>query len=341
MLRPTRRGFTLVELLVVIAIIAILIALLLPAVQKVREAGNRTQCVNHLKQIGVALHAYHGAFAVLPPSSAGTPFDGTYGTAPGTFGYPTAWFSWLGKILPYVEQDAVYKQAIADFASNPSFPDTLNPPWHVGAKTVIETYSCPSDVRTLVAQDMSQYEAAGYFEAFTAYLGCAGTHTVRPWTSTNWPDPGGVLYLNSKVRFQDITDGTSNTLLVGERPPGFTGTSAASAANDGYAEMGAWYAGTGRGHTTAGDNSLGTNEYCYGGPAQCGGNAGSPVSFSYGPGSTTNICDQYHFWSMHPGGANFLLCDGSVHFISYNGVTVMTQLGTRNGGEVVDSSQIP
>src|SRR5689334_298699 len=137
------KGFTLIELLVVIAIIAILIGLLLPAVQKVREAANRMKCQNHLKQIGVAVHNYHGVYEALPPALAGDASDPTY-----TVGQPTPWLSWMGKLMPYVEQNNLYQQALADYAANPKV-DTYALPWHVGIKTVVETYTCPSDSRTL------------------------------------------------------------------------------------------------------------------------------------------------------------------------------------------------
>jgi prepilin-type N-terminal cleavage/methylation domain-containing protein/prepilin-type processing-associated H-X9-DG protein len=308
--RPQRRGFTLIELLVVIAVIGILIALLLPAVQKVRESANRTRCVNHLKQIGLAIHGYHGNNQVLPAALAGDQSDPTY-----SVGAPTPWLSWLGKLLPYVEQDNLFRQALSDYAANPKV-DTYNLPWHVGIKTVVETYTCPSDPRTLQALDLSAYETAGYFAALTPYLGNSGTNRTTL---------DGVLYQNSRIRFADVTDGTSNTLLAGERSVS-------------YVDLGFWYAGTGLGHTGTGDVILGASELSYGFPGTCPGTPSSPATFTYSLGSTTNVCDLYHFWSLHPGGANFVFVDGSVHFLPYSAVNILTQLATRGGGEVVDTS---
>jgi prepilin-type N-terminal cleavage/methylation domain-containing protein/prepilin-type processing-associated H-X9-DG protein len=308
-----RRAFTLIELLVVIAIIAVLIGLLLPAVQKVREAANRIRCANHLKQLGLAAHNYIGVYASLPPALAGNMSD----PIPYTTGQPTPWLSWMGKLLPFIEQDNVYKQSLADYAANPAV-DTYNLPWHRGINTVIETFTCPSDPRTLQAQDMSAFETAGYFVALTAYVGNSGTNR-------NTLD--GVFFQNSKIRLADILDGTSNTIMAGERPPAYN-------INQYGAAFGYWYAGTGQGHTGTGDVILGTAEVCVASPGICGPN----VTYSFRPGSIQNVCDMFHYWSMHIGGANFVFTDGSVHFLNYASPAVLIQLGTRAGGEVLSST---
>ena len=151
MIRSSRRpGFTLIELLVVIAIIAILIALLIPAVQQVRGAASRTQCLNNMKQIALATHAYHGAYNRLPK---GVVYDNPY-----------YYYSWLSQLLPYVEQTALFKTAQA-YSQAQANPWPWGPPNNPALAVTVPTFCCPSDDRSLVAQ-----YAEGYLVAFTSYL---------------------------------------------------------------------------------------------------------------------------------------------------------------------------
>jgi len=291
-----RLAFTLIELLVVIAIIGVLIALALPAVQKVRAAANRAECTNNLKQIGLALHQYHGSHRVFPP---GVSFkDGKD---------PFPHQSWLAKVLPFVEQQELWRLTQLAYQQEPYFG--VNPP-HLGLDYVVPVFTCPSDGRLSSAQD-----SRGYHVAFTSYLGCEGL---------NLNTHDGVLYLDSRVRMQDIPDGTSNTIMVGERPPG----------PDFW--YGWWYAGYGqRKPTGSADMVLGVREI--NDAVDEGGNSAScPVGpFSFTRGSLSEPCDVFHFWSLHSGGANFLMGDGSVHFLTYNAADVLPALATRNGREPV------
>jgi prepilin-type N-terminal cleavage/methylation domain-containing protein len=152
MIRPTRKGFTLIELLVVIAIIAILIGLLLPAVQKVREAAARTQCSNNLKQLGLAAHNYHSAYGVMPAGYHG-PSPNIHYPAGGHLDSPAPphpdtpkWLGSLAYMLPYLEQENIYRQlTTANNSANPPGPWwTVNPDWTL-AHTQIKTFLCPSD----------------------------------------------------------------------------------------------------------------------------------------------------------------------------------------------------
>jgi prepilin-type N-terminal cleavage/methylation domain-containing protein/prepilin-type processing-associated H-X9-DG protein len=284
------RGFTLLEILVVIAIIGVLIALLLPAVQRVRAAAYRVQCANNLKQIGLALHNYHASHRSLPP-----------GVTSRKDKYP--FMSWNTRLLPFLEQDSLWRLTEAAFAQNPDF--RINPP-HVGFGTIMPIYSCPADSRTL---DLLGFQGGAGMWGATSYLGLEGT---------NQTGKDGVLFLDSKIRFADITDGASHTLLVGERPP---------SANEIF---GWWYGGMGQSLDGSADMVLGVQEK----------NVYEPVCplgpYAFGPGKVQNQCDMFHFWSLHIGGANFLFADGSVHFLTYGAAPIMPALATRSGGEAVD-----
>ena len=201
--RAHRGGFTLVELLVLIAIIAILIALLLPAVQAARESTRRTFCKNNLKQIGLALHNYHGAFRSLPPGWIGLePSTGE----PEPKGLP-GW-GWAARILPQLE-----KQNVSHGLLDLNLPIT-NPSNHVARVTSLVIYLCPSDPGTLV-WELDDEDGAGVLVklAKSNYVGVFGTFDIE-----DAPDAGeGLFFHNSRLRFAHIRDGLSNTLMIGER----------------------------------------------------------------------------------------------------------------------------
>ncbi len=294
-----RPGFTLIELLVVIAIIAVLLGLLVPAVQKVRTAAARLSCGNNLRQIGLGLHGFHDTEGAFPPGLQDN-MD-----AP----YPL--LSWMGRILPYVGQDALWAQTEQAFQIDPWL--TGNPP-HVGIGIVLALYQCPaSSVPPLALLDDGSYGALG------CYRGVNGTNMLAS---------DGVLYRNSAVRITDVSDGTSNTLMVGE----------SLSVNDGTQSHGFWYNGTGLSDGTrlfgSPEVGLGVREVNIvsgqGGP----NGACPPGPYAFGPGSVQNRCDFFHFWSLHSGGANFLAVDGSVHFLSYAADAMLPALATRAGGEV-------
>lgn len=282
-----RSAFTLLELLVAIAIIGLLIGLLIPAVQKVREAGNRVSCANNLRQIGLALHGYHDSNHQFPPGM--TYQDGRD---------PQPFLSWHARILPYIEQSAAWLQTEQAFAQDRDF---LNVPPHTPAGTVIRLFACPSDSR------VSRPNRFG--RAMTSYLGVEGlSQDAR----------NGVLHLDSHVSFADVTDGASHTLMVGERPP------------SGDEVFGWWYAGHGQRLNGSAEMILGVREIrtsleyislCLRGP------------YEFSEGRIVDVCSSLHFWSPHPGGAQFCFADGSVQFIPYRAARVMPALASRNGGE--------
>ena len=301
-----RRAFTLIELLVVIAIIAVLIGLLLPAVQKVRDVGYRITCQNSLKQIGLALHSYHDINGRFPPAIA----EATSGAR-----VKWQWVSWMARILPYVEQPGLYRDMEEAFAGQGSAQDPFRNPPHRGLAYVVPLFRCPADDRQYVAT-----YAGGLTVAFTGYLGVSGTN-LRTYD--------GILHWNSLVRIADIPDGTSNTLAVGERPPSWD------------LVFGWWYAGAGQwDRSFGGVRNSGSSDVTLGGaelnirsnsiPQM---NACPPGPYTFTPGRILDPCDQFHFWSLHHGGSNFVLGDGSVRFLTYGIAPIFAALSTRDKGE--------
>ncbi len=201
--RRPRHAFTLIELLVVIAIIAILIGLLLPAVQKVREAAARTQCKNNLKQIGIAFHAYHTEQGRFPPgfTSQGASRDGP-GLGPG--------WGWGAYLLPYLEQGNLYNQI--------NFSKDISDPANAQARVrSLAIFLCPSDSPASPITTVKDGSGNPICDvAFGNYVGMAGVYEVSGYPDTGNGSPG-VLLRNSRVRVTDIIDGSSNTVFVGER----------------------------------------------------------------------------------------------------------------------------
>jgi prepilin-type N-terminal cleavage/methylation domain-containing protein/prepilin-type processing-associated H-X9-DG protein len=305
----TRPAFTLIELLVVIAIIGTLVALLVPAVQKVRESAARLQCQNNLKQIGLALHGYHDSYKSLPPGYVATAPTGdpNFTTAPG--------WGWATFILPFMEQTALYNQLRPAIQSNVPITD---PSVAIAIQSVIPLYICPSDpvapspfaVRRLPSGTLSypliysQSTPGTLLAGPSSYAACVGrdedSDADGVWGS-------GAFYCNSKTRLTDITDGTSSTILIGER----------SWAN----ANGVWV-----GAIPGGAMVFGAQNPCL--TAISGGMPNSPI---YAP----PMLVQMHLHlinprtdsdgglddisSQHPGGANVLYADGSVHFILSTG----------------------
>jgi prepilin-type N-terminal cleavage/methylation domain-containing protein/prepilin-type processing-associated H-X9-DG protein len=286
-------AFTLLELLVVLAIVGVLIGLLLPAVQKARDAAGRIKCATNLHQIGLAMHQYHDTMGSFPSGMR----------SPSSRDLPGPYASWLTMLLPYIEQGNLWNATVAAYRQ--SRLPFVNPP-HIGLATVMPIFACPADPR---ADQVQLAPRDKIYVALTCYLGVEGQ---------NLYSRDGVLFKDSAVRIADITDGTSNTLLAGERP--------ASA----DCQFGWWYAGVGQLFTGSAEMVLGVRE-----PNLQPVTKGScpPGTYSYAPGSLTNQCDMFHFWSLHRGGAMFLFADGSVHFLPYAAVAVMPALASRAGGE--------
>lgn len=321
MLTPTatvRRGIGLVELLVAIAVVGVLLALLLSAVQQVRQTAARADCQNRMRQLGLALHAHHDARGRLP-GVVPVFHDPAVYSVPGT----GQELNWSAKLLPCVDQQALWDAtaAAAGATANPF----LDPP-HVGLATAVKTFVCPADGRVAGAVT----GPGGRPVAVTSYLGVQGFgdgRVVRGAGKLSAPTRGAGVFVPGGTVFVAITDGLSNTLMLGERPP-----------DPGF-ESGWWYVPNGRTKlpTQPAMWVTGFAHRDYG----CGPNGvvEDPVTgvarraHVFGPGRFNNPCDAYHFWSPHPGGGNFALADGSVRFFPYAARAVLRPLATRAGGE--------
>lgn len=292
--RLDRPGVTLVEALVVIGLVGMLVGLLMPAVQNARAAAARTQCQNHLHQLGVGLHAYEATNGRLPPATRGLGVD-----------RPENLLGWMALILPQMDQSALWASTVQACRADP-LPHH-NPP-HVGYSTAVGGYICPADGRRGV-----QTNPLGRTVSFSWYLGVLGA--ARP------DEDRGVFFADPGIRLTDVLDGTANTVMVGERPPPAT------------LDAGQWYDGA------YSDRQHGyPNHYMAVPHLLNGANIEDCLNgrVVYGPGRLDNRCDRYHFWSLHSGGANWLMADGSVRFMGYGARSVLPALATRAGGEVVE-----
>lgn len=297
-----RLGFTLVELLVVIAIIAVLIALLLPAVQQAREAARRTQCLNNLKQLGLAFHNYHDSYKILPPGLMQSPVPGAIlGTGVSLFVHLAA----------FLDQGVVYDKFNANLNMYVRQNFTVN-------GMLISSLACPSDLYN----DEPKWLPSGYMwdpgivqMAYTSYAGCSGTRQQLGWTSP----PAGIadnyfwdpvttsysidknllndgLFYMSKIRFKDIRDGLSHTIAFGEHAHSII-------PEDSRLDWNWWTSGN------FGDTMFSTRY-----PINP---QNSRVGIQLDP--TQNVPGViYGASSLHPQGANFCFADGSVRFIGEN-----------------------
>jgi prepilin-type N-terminal cleavage/methylation domain-containing protein/prepilin-type processing-associated H-X9-DG protein len=291
-------AFTLIELLVVIAIISVLIGLLLPAVQSAREAARRAQCVNNLMQIGIALQSYESSHETLSPGVVAE--SGPVTNQPAGYG-----FGWMTQILPFLELRNLYHHFNLKVG-------LYEPPNATTRTNLIKTYLCPSDRGP--TRDANRV-------ALTSYAGVH--HDVEAPIAA---DNHGVLFLNSAVRYDDVTDGTSNTLFVGEKlialpELGWASGSAASLRNTGV--------------------PVNASSPVMGNPAENPVTAEEPDDAAsdraVDPNSPLYVGG---FSSRHPGGANFAFGDGSIRFIKSSvNRRVFRLLGHRADGEFVDADQ--
>ena len=343
-----RLGFTLIELLVVIAIIAVLIGLLLPAVQKVREAAARTKCQNNMKQLALGLHNYENTYGVFPP---GASMDG-----PEVSGIPRAGAEprapWTVAILPYIEQQARYdlfnqdQQFFTMWSCSTCSPSSTN---RSAAQPRNIAFECPSDPNSNNANANNNY--------FGIQGGCSPLPTGRPFAFTPnsegclQGDPffkgyvavSGPLHVNSKVKIATIQDGTSNTFLIGE--------SRYMQTNNGFVG-GIWWTWASGMNMAWGTHPIGDNraaedgnKYRY--KVLLAATVYQPNILPYNvsekneksPGGSADNGGDYmtrYSGSYHTGGAYFALCDGSVQFISDSiEQAVFQQAGRMSDGQPV------
>jgi prepilin-type N-terminal cleavage/methylation domain-containing protein/prepilin-type processing-associated H-X9-DG protein len=310
-----RRGFTLIELLVVIAIIAILIALLVPAVQKVREAAARTQCVNNLKQLGLALHGYHDANKAFPPG-AYCDREGWNSTTP-----PLEWVYLLHYLLPYIEQPAIYKLLGAGnwITDRPWFAAPESTVWAPLDGLPIAVLLCPSDPGSATSTHSGFNSLAR-----SNYLGFfSGTQDSHNWSQT-YPIAQRATFTmgaSRAMKIAQITDGTSNTMMIGEYVRGKDVTDSRGWFYSSRAGNQFLYV-TGTPNTATPDNLLDYAGYCpAGAPASAFNLPSQPCIWdnSNGFGGDNFISAR----SFHAGGVNALFGDGHVQFIS-NTVSLTT-----------------
>jgi prepilin-type N-terminal cleavage/methylation domain-containing protein/prepilin-type processing-associated H-X9-DG protein len=294
-----RRGFTLIELLVVIFIIGLLIALLLPAVQGAREAARRAQCVNNLKQLGVALHTYESTYRAFPPGYVSN-FDASGNdTGPG--------WGWCALLLPQMEQRPLYDSV--------NFSRAIEDPSNLTSRlTRIAVCLCPSDDQPpswlAMQRDANGTPIRSICQVASAnYVGMYGTS-----------DPGidgdGIFFRDSSIGITDITDGTAQTIAAGER---------------GYSLGEATWVGsvTGAALFPVDNDGVGYPRV-ESGPGMILGHAGGNL----GPGDPNAEVNQ--FYSRHPGGVNFLFADGHVSFLkTTQNARTFRALATRGGAEVI------
>lgn len=293
----SRFAFTLIELLVVIAIIGVLMSMLFPAVQSIREAARRTQCANNLRQIGLAIHNYESAFKRLPPGWE----DHLESGEPG--------WGWAAILLPYIEGNNVHK--------NIQFDVAIEDPVHEGVRTTfLSVFACPSDDGSDVFEihagdghdhdhftgsapsslrpDDDHEEEVLFQIAKSNYVGVFGTFEIHdaPY------DGDGIFYGNSETRFRDVKDGLSNTLMIGER----------------CSELG--------------------QSIWHGNIPEAEANFARILGIAdhHGPNHPEAHFDDFR--SYHPGGVNFLRADVSVFFVSENvNEELYRAMATRDGGE--------
>jgi prepilin-type N-terminal cleavage/methylation domain-containing protein/prepilin-type processing-associated H-X9-DG protein len=347
---PRRRAFTLIELLVVIAIIAILIGLLLPAVQKVREAAARLSCQNNLKQIGLAYQNYHSTYNTFPPPGNGS---------------PNASCGWGIFLLPYIEQDNLYRQY--DFTQPYVYMPALGvgiPSNQTVTSSLLKIFRCPSNPDsntgpftytyylqppgmqiTWQASSSDYGPVVSVDSGLFAFAGVPENNANGVMDTSTWPAtfPG--------YRISDITDGTSNTLIsaeIADRPNLWHGRTQYPAEQTFFSGDGGW------------NSPSSANFTLYGSPADGGGgtcpelltasiavnaaawgypNDGDPLCPAFPNRSCViNCSNDVGLYAFHSGGANVVLCDGSVHFLA-SGISLPTMIAlvTRANGEVLGS----
>ncbi len=300
-----KSGFTLVELVISIGVIGLIISIIIPAVQLARQRADLISCKNNVKEMALSLQNFHNTYNCFP-SSTGS-------------GHPVniKRISWITMTLPYLGQEELWAATIQANQIQPLNQPNLVPldPPHVGKSSIVNGLICHSDSRIKQTIATKSYKR----NAFSSYVGFDGVDSGTPGNFGNFSQPA-VFGSDFGSRISDMTDGTSNILIFGERPP------------PGSLQAGQWY-------------SVFIEEP-FGGPnttlhiPQAPFVKGDSCSTankdqSFGPGILENPCDRFHFWSLHAGGANFAVADGSVRFINYSSKRIVPIMATISGGEIL------
>jgi prepilin-type N-terminal cleavage/methylation domain-containing protein/prepilin-type processing-associated H-X9-DG protein len=306
----TRRGFTLIELLVVIAIIGVLIGLLLPAVQKVRETASRLQCKNNLKQIGLALHNYHDRMNGFPPAYFSNLQPGTQPSAPNgdcTWNETGPGWGWGAYLLNDLEQNNLYQQIRFDL--------DIKDPANAAVRTMtLKVYICPSEPRP---DPFMTVDAGGNPLVMVAHSSYIGMNGAPNGVTSDAYDNNGFFLRNLRLHMKDVTDGLSNTLMIGERCTNMSNTTWVGAVPGAVVP-----------------------DLRYTNTADQMASAEGDAALVLAHGSTTHlpnnplVVDADATASFHINGVNFLFGDGSVQSINSSiNPDVYQALCTRNGGE--------